>query len=66
MNEREFKNLKARIAYREKKKNEPKCDDCEECLIVTHRGLKQRLCIDQRTLIENTIETCPKWCPKRQ
>lgn len=54
--------------YREKKRNElPKCDECENCVLVEKEKLDghRRLCKSKMRLIEQKITTCPQWCEKR-
>ena len=66
MNEDEIKRLKGRVAYEAYIASLPKCDDCKNCIRVRDRKQKKRLCGLRRTMIDNRVNTCPSWCPKRK
>lgn len=66
MNEKEIKGLKGRIAYEAYIANLPKCDKCANCIRVRDRKQNKRLCSIRRTMIDNRVNTCPSWCPKRK
>lgn len=48
--------------------NLPRCNECEECVIVkqTNKQGYYRLCIDNMQLIEQKVSNSPKWCKKRK
>lgn len=66
MDAREYKNIKARIAYEEYKNKLPKCDECPDCKAFSGRRNKQRGCMACNKLIDNRVTTSPEWCPKRE
>lgn len=66
MEEKEFRAIKARIAYEEYVSNLPKCDLCEKCMFVNDRKSAKRVCLLKHELIDSRILTCPIWCPKRK
>lgn len=66
MDEREYRNIKARIAYEEYRDRLPKCDDCEYCRVLFGRLSDKRACLKTNRMIDNRVITCPEWCPKRE
>lgn len=68
MEEKEFRAIKARIAYKDYVARLPRCDKCEFCMFVSDRknASDRRVCTERQELIDNRIVTCPSWCPKRK
>ena len=68
MDEREFKAIKARIAYEVYISRLPKCDKCESCMFVSDRknASDRRVYTERHEIIDNRVITCPSWCPKRE
>lgn len=68
MDEKEFRTIKARIAYEKYISRLPKCDKCEYCLFVSDRknASDRRVCLKQQEIIDNRIVSSPSWCPKRE
>lgn len=66
MDFKEFRALKARIAYKESLEQRPKCDLCEHCVFLDDRKITRRACMKTHNLIDNRVETCPEWCPIRR
>ena len=55
--------------YRKRlKENLPKCDECENCILVEKEKQDgyRRLCISKMRLIEQKVSNCPQWCEKRK
>lgn len=65
MDEREYRNTKARIAYREYQKQQPHCDKCNFCMVFKGRTAEQRACTAVSRLVDNRVVTSPEWCPKK-
>ena len=66
MDEKEFRAIKARAAYREYIARLPKCDKCDKCMFVSNRDGETRVCTEYRKIVENSVKTCPMWCPRRE
>lgn len=68
MDEKEFRAIKARIAYKDYVARLPRCDKCEFCMFVSDRknASDRRVCTKCQEMIDNRITTCPTWCPKRK
>lgn len=66
MDDREFRAIKARIAYKDYVSQLPKCDQCEDVLLVKDRKRVRRVCLRTQEVIDERIETCPHNCPKRK
>lgn len=66
MDEREYRNIKARIAYQEYQKRQPRCDKCNFCMTLKGRTAEQRACTAMQRLVDNRVLTSPEWCPKRE
>ena len=68
MEEKEFRAIKARIAYENYVAALPRCDKCDKCMFVSDRknASDRRVCTERQELIDNRVATCPTWCPKRK
>ena len=66
MDEKEYRNTKARIAYQEYQKRQPRCDKCDFCMTFKGRTAEQRACTAMQRLVDNRVLTSPEWCPKRE
>lgn len=66
MDEKEFKAIKARIAYELYCERLPKCDTCEHCVFLNGRGKAKRACLLTHDLIDGNVKYCLQSCPKRK
>jgi len=66
MEMKEFRAIKARMAYQQYISQLPRCDLCESCIFVSDRKNERRVCLETHELIENCVKTCPMSCPKRE
>ena len=66
MDEKEFRAIKARIAYERYMEQLPKCDKCEDCMFVEGKYGDRRVCTNMRKDIPNLVRSCPQWCPRRK
>jgi len=66
MDEKSYRALKARIAYREFVKSLPKCTECDDCMCFEGRGTEVLACMRTKRIVDNRVKTCPIWCPIRE
>lgn len=66
MDEKMFRSIKARAAYREYIAQLPRCDVCKKCMFVSDRKNEKRVCMQMREIVDNRVQTCPIWCPLRE
>ena len=66
MDEKEFRTLKARIAYRQYVESLPKCEECKYSYELMWRKNTVTACSLARRIIDGRVTTCPTWCPFRE
>ena len=66
MNEKEYKAIKRRTAYKDYVDRLPRCDKCADVMFVGSASGDKRVCLVEHEIIDGRTITCPKWCPKRR
>ena len=66
MNDKEFRVLKARIAYRQFVESLPKCSECRSRVEFEGRRDSVTACMQTKKIIDKRVKTCPTWCPYRE